>query len=139
MPKFEPRGWLDLVERERISHAFLVPTMLKQPLDQPDLERRDLSSLEIPSYGRAAMPFPVIRRAIERFPKSVGFVNAFGQTETTSTLTLLGPEDHRLEGTPAEVERRARRLSSIRRPLADVQGRVVDGDGRLLRPREVGQ
>src|SRR5437870_586357 len=93
MPQFEPRSWLDLVERERITHAFLVPTMLKQLLDQPDLERRDLSSLEILSYGGAAMPFPVIRRAIERFPKSVGFVIAFGQTETTSTLTLLGPAE----------------------------------------------
>src|SRR5256712_5807770 len=139
MPKFEPRGWLDLVERERISHAFLVPTMLKQPLDQPDLERRDLSSLEIPSYGRAAMPFPVIRRAIERFPKTLGFVNAFGQTETTSTLTLLGPEDHRLEGTPEEVERRTRRLSSIGRPLPDVEVRIVDDDGRGLGPGDVGE
>ncbi|TMA46569.1 MAG: hypothetical protein E6J83_06220 [Deltaproteobacteria bacterium] len=101
--------------------------------------RRDLSSLEILSYGGAAMPFPVIRRAIERFPKSVGFVNAFGQTETTSTLTLLGPEDHRLEGTPAEVERRTRRLGSIGRPLPDVEVRVVDENGRALGPGEVGE
>src|SRR5437867_4422994 len=139
MSQFEPRSWLDLVERERITHAFLVPTMLKQLLDQPDLERRDLSSLDILSYGGAAMPFPVIRRAIERFPKSVGFVNAFGQTETTSTLTLLGPEDHRLEGTPAEVERRTRRLGSIGRPLPDVEVRVVDENGRALGPGEVGE
>src|SRR5439155_19366546 len=108
----EPRGWLDLVERERISHAFLVPTMLKQLLDQPDLERRDLSSLEILSYGGAAMPFPVIRRAIERFPKTVGSVNAFGQTETTSPLTLLGPGDYRRRGTGEESERGGRRLRS---------------------------
>jgi acyl-CoA synthetase (AMP-forming)/AMP-acid ligase II len=104
-PQFEPQGWLDLVERERISHAFVVPTMMKQLLDQPDLHARDLSSLEVLSYGGAQMPFPVIRRAIERFPKNVGFVNAFGQTETTSTLTVLGPEDHRLEGTPARSKR----------------------------------
>jgi len=139
MPQFEPRGWLDLVERERISHAFLVPTMLKQLLDQPDLERRDLSSLEILSYGGAAMPFPVIRRAIERFPKTVGFVNAFGQTETTSTLTLLGPEDHRLEGTAEEIERRTRRLTSIGRPLPDVEVRIADDDGHARGAGEVGE
>ncbi|HZP43270.1 MAG TPA: long-chain-fatty-acid--CoA ligase [Candidatus Binatia bacterium] len=139
MPQFEPRAWLDLVERERVSHAFVVPTMLKQLLDQPDLERRDLSSLEILSYGGAAMPFPVIRRAIERFPKTVGFVNAFGQTETTSTLTVLGPEDHRLEGTPAEVERRMRRLASLGRPLPDVEIRIVDDDDRPLPPGQVGE
>src|SRR5438132_5220181 len=139
MPQFEPRAWLDLVEGERITHAFVVPTMMKQLLDQPDLERRDLSSLEILSYGGAAMPFPVIRRAIERFPKTVGFVNAFGQTETTSTLTLLGPEDHRLEGTAEEAERRTRRLTSIGRPLPDVEVRIADDDGQARGAGEVGE
>jgi acyl-CoA synthetase (AMP-forming)/AMP-acid ligase II len=139
VPQFDPRGWLETVERERITHAFLVPTMLKRLLDEPDLERRDLSSLEILSYGGAAMPFPVIRRAIERFPRSVGFVNAFGQTETTSTLTILGPDDHRLEGTPAEVERRTKRLTSIGRPLPDVEVQIVGDEGTLLAPGEVGE
>jgi acyl-CoA synthetase (AMP-forming)/AMP-acid ligase II len=113
--------------------------MLKRLLDEPDLERRDLSSLEILSYGGAAMPFPVIRRAIERFPRSVGFVNAFGQTETTSTLTILGPDDHRLEGTAAEVERRTKRLTSIGRPLPDVEVQVVGDEGTQLAPGEVGE
>ena len=139
MPQFEPRAWLDLVERERITHAFLVPTMLKQLLDQPDLPRRDLSSLENLSYGGAAMPFPVIRRALELFPKSVGFVNAFGQTETTSTLTLLGPDDHRLDGTTAEIEKRTRRLTSIGRPLPDVEVRIAGEDGVDLLPDQVGE
>jgi acyl-CoA synthetase (AMP-forming)/AMP-acid ligase II len=139
MPQFEPRGWLDLVESERITHAFLVPTMLKRLLDEPDLERRDLSSLEILSYGGAAMPFPVIRRAIERFPTSVGFVNAFGQTETTSTLTILGPEDHRLVGTAADIEQRTKRLTSIGRPLPDVEVQIVGEDGATLGPGEVGE
>src|SRR5262249_21576430 len=132
MPQFEARGWLDLVERERITHAFIVPTMLKHLIEQPDLEQRDLSSLEVLAYGGAPMPFPVIRRAIERLPRSVGFVNAFGQTETTSTLTVLGPEDHRLDGGPAEVERTLRRLRSIGRPLPDVEVRIVGDDGSQL-------
>jgi acyl-CoA synthetase (AMP-forming)/AMP-acid ligase II len=139
MPQFEPREWLDLVERERITHAFVVPTMLKKLLDQPDLEARDLSSLAILSYGGAAMPFPVIRRAIERFPPSVGFVNAFGQTETTSTLTLLGPEDHRLEGSAEDIELRTRRLTSIGRPLPDVEVQIVDDDGGVLGSGQVGE
>ena len=139
VPQFDPRGWLEVVERERITHAFLVPTMLKRLLDEPDLERRDLSSLQILSYGGAAMPFPVIRRAIERFPKNVGFVNAFGQTETTSTLTILGPDDHRLEGTPGEVEKRTKRLTSIGRPLPDVEVQIVGDDGTVLPAGEVGE
>jgi acyl-CoA synthetase (AMP-forming)/AMP-acid ligase II len=137
--QFEPEQWLAAVERERVTHAFLVPTMVKQLIDHPHFGDFDLSSLESVSYGGAAMPFPVVRRAIEMFPTSVGFVNAFGQTETTSTLTVLGPEDHRLEGTPEEIETRLRRLRSIGRPLPDVEVKVVDDDGSDLGVGEVGE
>jgi acyl-CoA synthetase (AMP-forming)/AMP-acid ligase II len=139
MPQFEPAEWLDAVERERVTHAFVVPTMMKQLLDQPDLARRDLSSLQTLAYGGAQMPLSVVRRAIEAFPASVGFVNAFGQTETTSTLTILGPEDHRLTGAAEEVERKLKRLQSIGRPLPDVELKVCGEDGRVLGPGEVGE
>jgi acyl-CoA synthetase (AMP-forming)/AMP-acid ligase II len=91
------------------------------------------------SYGGAAMPFPVIRRAIEVFPRSVGFVNAFGQTETTSTLTVLGPDDHKLDGPQEEVERNLKRLVSIGRPLPDVEVKVVNDEGEELPSGEIGE
>jgi acyl-CoA synthetase (AMP-forming)/AMP-acid ligase II len=139
MPQFEPAAWLDLVERERVTHAFVVPTMMKQILEHPRVAHCDLASLEVLSYGGAPMPFPVIRRALEALPSSIGFVNAFGQTETTSTLTILGPDDHRLDGSPDEVECRLRRLRSIGKPLPDVEVRIVDDDGRPLADGEVGE
>ena len=139
LPQFEPGAWLEAVERERVTHAFVVPTMMKQLIDHPTLAAVDLSSLQNLSYGGAAMPFPVIRRAIEVFPKTVGFVNAFGQTETTSTLTVLGPEDHRLDGPAEEVERNLKRLVSIGRPLPDVQVKVVDDEGKELPAGAVGE
>ena len=85
------------------------------------------------------MPVQVIRRAIEVFPKKVGFVNAYGQTETTSSLTVLGPDDHRLEGTPEEIELKLKRLNSIGKPLPDVEIRVRDEDGKFLSHGEVGE
>jgi acyl-CoA synthetase (AMP-forming)/AMP-acid ligase II len=139
LPQFDPTAWLEAVQAEQVTHAFVVPTMMKQLIDHPDFARYDLSSLQNLSYGGAAMPFPVIRRAIEQFPRSTGFVNAFGQTETTSTLTVLGPDDHRLDGTPEEVERNLKRLVSIGRPLPDVQVKVVDDDGNELPTGEVGE
>ena len=92
--QFDCKEWLAAVQQEKVTHAFMVPTMLKQVIDHPEFAQFDLSSLENLSYGGAPMPFPVIRRAIELFPRTIGFVNAFGQTETTSTLTVLGPADH---------------------------------------------
>ncbi|HEX7410250.1 MAG TPA: long-chain-fatty-acid--CoA ligase [Candidatus Binatia bacterium] len=137
--QFDATEWLETVEREQVTHAFLVPTMVKQLIDHPEFSAHDLSSLQNLSYGGAQMPFPVIRRAIEMFPKTVGFVNAFGQTETTSTLTVLGPDDHRLDGSPEEVELRLRRLKSIGRPLPDVELKVVGDDGEELPAGQVGE
>jgi acyl-CoA synthetase (AMP-forming)/AMP-acid ligase II len=137
--QFDATEWLETVEREQVTHAFLVPTMVKQLIDHPEFSAHDLSSLQNLSYGGAQMPFPVIRRAIEMFPKTVGFVNAFGQTETTSTLTVLGPDEHRLDGSPEEVELRLRRLKSIGRPLPDVELKVVGDDGEELPAGQVGE
>jgi len=137
--QFDAGEWLRAVEKEQVTHAFLVPTMVKQIIDHPDFATYDLSSLQNLSYGGAAMPFPVVRRAIEMFPKTVGFVNAFGQTETTSTLTVLGPDDHRLDGTPHQVELRLKRLKSIGRPLPDVELKVVDDGGKNLPTGEIGE
>lgn len=139
MPQFEPKTWLELVEREKITHAFLVPTMMKRLLDEPSFKTTDFSSLTNLAYGGAPMPIQVIRNAIGMFPKNVGFVNAYGQTETTSSLTVLGPDDHRVEGTPEEVELKLKRLNSIGRPLPDVEVLVRDEDGKFLSPGEVGE
>jgi acyl-CoA synthetase (AMP-forming)/AMP-acid ligase II len=139
MPQFDAKAWLDLVSRERVTHAFVVPTMMKQIIDEPAFANTDLSSLTNLAYGGAAMPVQVIRRAIEVFPKKVGFVNAYGQTETTSSLTVLGPDDHRIEGTPEQVELKLKRLNSIGKPLPDVEIRVRDEDGKFLPHGQVGE
>jgi acyl-CoA synthetase (AMP-forming)/AMP-acid ligase II len=139
MPQFDAAQWFRLVANERVTHAFVVPTMMKQLLDHSDFARTDLSSLRNLAYGGAPMPFAVIRKAIEAFPPEVGFVNAYGQTETTSSLTMLGPDDHRLTGAPADLELKLKRLNSIGRPLPDVEVRVRDDAGNWLRRGEVGE
>jgi acyl-CoA synthetase (AMP-forming)/AMP-acid ligase II len=112
---------------------------MKQLLDEPAFKKTDLSTLSNVAYGGAAMPIQVIRRAIEMFPKNAGFVNAYGQTETTSSLTILGPDDHRIEGSTAEVEQKLKRLNSIGKPLPDVEIRVRDDDGKVMAAGEVGE
>ncbi len=139
MPQFDASEWLALVVREHVTHAFVVPTMMKQLLDAPEFGKTDFSTLQNLAYGGAPMPIQVIRRAIESFPKSVGFVNAYGQTETTSSLTILGPDDHRMTGTPAQIEAKLKRLNSIGKPLPDVEIRVRDEDGKFVGHGQVGE
>jgi acyl-CoA synthetase (AMP-forming)/AMP-acid ligase II len=139
MPQFDAGEWLALADSEHVTHAFVVPTMLRWLLDHPQFAATDLSRLQVLSYGAAPMPISVIRRALEVFPRSVQFINAFGQTETTSTVTMLGPDDHRLEGTPEEIERKVRRLASIGRALPDVDLRILGEQGEVVSPGQVGE
>ncbi len=136
--QFEPGEWMTLVKTEKANRAMMVPTMLKQLLDHPDFKKHDLSSLRVITYGAAPMPLPVIRKALEEFP-GVSFINAFGQTETASTITSLGPEDHVLTGTEEEKEKKLQRLASIGKPMADVEMKVIDDDGKTLPQGEVGE
>ncbi|MCH8205609.1 MAG: long-chain-fatty-acid--CoA ligase [Chloroflexi bacterium] len=136
--QFEPKQWLELAERERANRAMMVPTMIKRLMDHPDFHKHDLSSLEVITYGAAPMPREVIERAIREFP-GARFINAFGQTETASTITMLPPEDHVLEGSPEEIEKKLRRLTSIGTPLDDVEVQIVDEEGTPVPVGQVGE
>lgn len=139
MRQFEVKEWIRIVREEKVSRTILVPTMLKWVLDDPDFDHSDLSSLKVITYGAASMPFAVIKKAIEKMPW-VRFINAFGQTETASTITVLGPDDHVIEGTKAEKEKKLKRLAaSIGKPLPDVELKVVGENGQALPCNEVGE
>lgn len=133
MRQFDVDLWLDMAQKYQASRAMLVPTMLKRVVDHPGFASFDLSHLKVISYGAAPMPFEVIKKAIALFP-GVSFINAFGQTETASTIAMLGPEDHLLEGSEEERERKLHRLtSSIGKPLPDVEVAIADEEGNLLK------
>jgi O-succinylbenzoate-CoA ligase len=139
MKQFEVKEWMETIQREKATRAMLVPTMLKWVVDDPDFSQYDLSSLKVITYGAAPMPFEVIRKAIRVMPW-VRFINAYGQTETASTITTLGPEDHVIEGTEKEKEKKLKRLSSsIGKPLPDVEVKIVDESGQALPPFGVGE
>ncbi|MCY3543870.1 MAG: long-chain-fatty-acid--CoA ligase [Chloroflexi bacterium] len=136
--QFEAKQWMELVERESVNRAMMVPTMLKMLMDHPEFHAHDLSSLEVITYGAAPMPVPVIRQAIKEFP-GTSFINAFGQTETAATITMLPPDDHVLEGDEEEIERKLKHLGSIGKPLEDVDVRIFDEDGEPVALGETGE
>jgi acyl-CoA synthetase (AMP-forming)/AMP-acid ligase II len=89
------------------------------------------------SYGGGKMPRPVIERALELFPIT-NFVNAYGLTETSSTIALLGPDEHRIAQYSDEPTERAR-LGSVGRPLPGIEVAIRDDDGIDLPAGEVGE
>ena len=136
--QFDEEGWMALVQDEKANRAMMVPTMLKRLMDHEAFGKYDLTSLDVITYGAAPMPLPVIRQAIKEFP-GTRFINAFGQTETASTITMLPPEDHQLDESDPDFEKKLQRLASIGRPLPDVEVKIVNEDGEDVPTGESGE
>jgi acyl-CoA synthetase (AMP-forming)/AMP-acid ligase II len=131
LPQFEPQAWLEAVQAHGVTHSFVVPTMLKRVMELPDFDRYDLSTLTLIAYGAAPMPYEVVTKAVQVF--KCGLMNAYGQTESTSTLTFLGPEDHQIPDSPQEErEKKLHRLRSVGRAMEDVVVAILDPQGEML-------
>ncbi|MEM7408719.1 MAG: AMP-binding protein [Myxococcota bacterium] len=131
LPNFDADAWIDLALRESVTHAFVVPTMLTRIVDALETKKTELPSLVALSYGGGKMPLPVIERAMKLFPVSTDFTNAYGLTETSSTLTVLGPDDHRVASV-ADTDEGRRRLGSVGRALPSVEIEIRDEDGKAV-------
>jgi acyl-CoA synthetase (AMP-forming)/AMP-acid ligase II len=138
LPSFEPSEWVRLLQEQRVSHAFVVPTMLVRILEYlaPQLPAARFPALRAIAYGGGRMPPAVIERALQVFP-GVDFTNAYGLTETSATVCLLTPEDHRSAMASKDPAVR-RRLGSVGRPLPSVQLQVRAASGALLAPGQAG-
>jgi acyl-CoA synthetase (AMP-forming)/AMP-acid ligase II len=81
------------------------------------------------------MPIELIERALGALP-DVAFVNAYGLTETSSTVSVLTPEDHREASADPAVRNH---LASVGRPLPTLELEVRDADGHVLPAGERGE
>ncbi len=125
MRAFDPQLWLDTIRAERVTNAMVVPTMLTRVVDALQGRPADVASLRTLSYGGAKVSERVLTEALHLFPDT-GFVNAYGLTETASTIAVLGPEDHRAAVSSDDPHVR-RRLSSAGQVLPMVEIEIREG------------
>lgn len=135
LEQFSGEDWLTLVRAEQVTHALVVPTMLARIM----AARGDLSvpSLRSLAYGGATMPIKVIERALAAWPH-VDFVNAYGLTETSSTISVLGPEEHRAALRTEDPAVRAR-LGSAGRPVPTIELEIRGDTGAVVAAGTVGR
>ncbi|MFT4519843.1 MAG: long-chain acyl-CoA synthetase [Halioglobus sp.] len=143
MPNFNARGWIKLARKEKITTAFLVPTMLAQIVKELEMEGLDaqgavdLPHLKALAYGGGKMPQPVIEKAMALLPH-VGFTQAYGLTETASTLSVLRPADHR-DALASDDPVIRRRVTSVGRLLPGLELQIRDQEGNVLQPSQRGE
>lgn len=128
--KFEPSDFLRLIQEHRVTHTFLVPTMIYVLLDylreHPEI---DVSSLEQVTYGAAPMSPARLQEAISRVGSI--FVQGYGQTEAGVGILKLPAEEHRLD--------RPERLASAGKATIGVVARILREDGSEAARGEVGE
>jgi acyl-CoA synthetase (AMP-forming)/AMP-acid ligase II len=134
---FTPEAWVATAAAEGITHAMVVPTMLGRILDVLETTGETLPEMRAISYGGGRMPLPTIERAMNLLPH-VDFANAYGLTETSSTISILGPDDHRM-AVYAEDEAGRRRLGSVGKPLPSLELEIRGPDGAVLGPNQSGE
>ena len=137
LPNFDAEAWVRLINDEQVTTATVVPTMLDRIVTVLENGNYDLPSLRNLAYGGSKVGLPLVRRALELLP-DVGFVNAYGLTETSSTITVLTPEDHR-EAQSAADTAIAKRLGSVGQPVPGIEVQIRDENGTVLGPGQSGE
>ncbi len=135
LPRFDAHAVAQTIERERITHAVLVPTMLDMLLRELEQRPADLSSLRNVQYAASPISPDLQRRALERLHCELA--QFYGMTETAPTVTHCTPEDHR-RGAAGEEPYKTR-LRSMGAPVPGVQVQIRGQDGAGLAPGEIGE
>ena len=137
LESFDAERWVRVVNDEQITHAMVVPTMLGRIVDYLIDSGDHVPSLRHLSYGGGRMPAPAIEKALDLLPR-VNFVNAYGLTETSSTIAVLDSADHRRFAASDDPGER-QRLGSVGHPLPTVQLEIRGLDGAPVAPGVPGE
>ncbi|WP_218508815.1 AMP-binding protein [Variovorax sp. dw_308] len=129
LDRFTPGGFLKMVQAERITTTFLVPTQIYGLLDSPDLGAHDIASLELVLYGAAPMAPARLRQALGRMGPV--FAQVYGQAEAPMTISYLRRDEHDLD--------RPHLLGSCGRSLPGNQVRLLDADHNEVPVGEIGE
>jgi long-chain acyl-CoA synthetase len=132
VPTFEPALVLKTLQDEKVVNVLLVPTMVNMLVNYPGLAEYDLTRLKNIYYGGSPMPEAVVLKAMEVIPH-IGFAQAYGQTEASPVITLLGPEYHTTTGPYAG------KLKAAGKVIPGTDLVILDEQGNQVPRGEVGE
>lgn len=130
---FESREYCELIQKEKISVLGLVPNLLNVFVNYDDIDKYDLSSVRVITYGAAPIHPVLLKRLIDKF--KCDFIQYFGMTETGPVIGVLRSEDHRLATQTPDNEWI---LSSVGRPATGGSFKIVDESGECLDHGQIG-
>ena len=123
MASTAPADIADAIEKHRVSHLFLPPTVLYMLLALPDIRKHDYSSLRHFLVGAAPTSLGKLKEAIEVFGPVM--TEAFGQTEAPASITAKAPWDYLDDNGDIDEAR----LQSIGRPCVFNTVAILNDNG----------
>lgn len=132
VPGFEPTLVLKTLQDEQVNTSLLVPTMINMLVNSPELPEYDLSKLRNLLYGASPMPEAVIMKAMEVIPH-VDLYQAYGQTEASPVITIMGPEYHTIAGPLAG------KINGAGHAIAGLDLQIFDESDQPVAVGEVGE
>ena len=132
MNQLDMEKWREVVESERVTHSFLVPTVLYRLLELQRSHPRDFSSLQTLMYGAAPMSPDKLGELVDCFGQI--FAQGYAATEAAMYISVLEKADHR----PGDATA-LKRLSSAGRATPGVEVYIADENGRQLACGETGE
>ena len=124
MPKFDAREYLQIVEKEQITHTMLVPVQYKRIMDVPDFDRFELSSMRMKFSTSAPLRADVKRDVLDRFPGKL--IEYYGLTEGGGVTVLIADEN-------------PTKLHTVGKPAPGNEIRLIDPEGKEVPPGAVGE
>jgi len=124
MPKFDARAYLQIVQREKITHTMLVPVQYKRIMDVPDFDSFDLSSMLVKFSTSAPLRVDIKRDVLARFPGKL--IEYYGLTEGGGVTVLVGDEN-------------PTKLHTVGKPAPGNDIRLIDTDGNEVPEGAVGE
>lgn len=123
--KFEPKDFIDDLEKERVTTIFLVPTMVNLMIHDPNFDANKLSSLKSINMAGAPMAAEKIKHALDLLgPK---LIETYGQVEAPMTISMMPRH---------ELQNRLDSCGAIG-PFVDVK--IVDEQGSEVKVGEIGE
>jgi acyl-CoA synthetase (AMP-forming)/AMP-acid ligase II len=132
LPQFDPRTVLRFMADDRVTAAFLVPTMISSILQCDGVDQHDYERLRLITYGAAPISPTMLRRAMDVF--GCDFLQAFGAGTEAGLQAVLTPDDHR-----RALAERPDLLRSCGRPSFGVAMRLVDEEMRDVPVGAIGE
>jgi len=125
--RFDPEIVLGYIEKEKVNVISGSPAMYNLLLQYPQLDHFDTRSIAKCTAGSAILPQEIKERLLQVFPQANGIYDVYGCTEASPTITILNGKDS------------FRKHGSVGPPVAFLQARVVDEEGRPLPPGQAGE